>query len=96
MKCRVAAKIMEPTKGEQGNLKKNLLESKPGNTQSKENGKAEKNATDPEKQEEPGGEGRKVKVQFENACNRLGINPNLFFLKISLFVMYGGEMNQLV
>ncbi|KAL0273281.1 UNVERIFIED_CONTAM: hypothetical protein PYX00_005990 [Menopon gallinae] len=81
---------MDSNKDEQGNLKKNLQTTKLGNAQSKETGKTEKNGIDIEKHEEPGEKGKKkVKVKFENTCNRLGINPNLFFLKISLFVMYG-------
>lgn len=29
-------------------------------------------------------------------CRRHGINPNLVMLKITLFVMYGGEFNSIV
>lgn len=32
---------------------------------------------------------KKVKEKFDKTCSRCGINPNLLFLKISLFVMYG-------
>lgn len=32
--------------------------------------------------------------RFGEFCQRHGINPNLIMLKITLFVMYGGEYNR--
>lgn len=29
--------------------------------------------------------------KFDKLCYRYGVNPNLIMLKITLFVMYGGE-----
>lgn len=31
------------------------------------------------------------KSPFENVCKRLRVNHNLIMLKVTLFVMYGGE-----
>lgn len=31
-------------------------------------------------------------TKFQEFCRRHGINPNLVMLKITLFVMYGGEI----
>lgn len=30
-------------------------------------------------------------TRFEVYCKKLGINPNLVMLKVTLFIMYGGE-----
>lgn len=35
--------------------------------------------------------GEEKKTKFYKICTKCGINPNLFFLKMSLFVMYGGK-----
>lgn len=34
-------------------------------------------------------------TKFVDFCQRHNINPNLIMLKITLFVMYGGELNTL-
>lgn len=31
----------------------------------------------------------RVKIAFERTCLKMGVNPNLIFLKITLFAMYG-------
>lgn len=33
-------------------------------------------------------------TKFVDFCQRHNINPNLIMLKITLFVMYGGELRQ--
>lgn len=51
-------------------------------------------ADGPDKGIEVEDEGREgpIKAKFNNVCSRFGINPNLVFLKLSLFVMYGGKV----
>jgi len=34
----------------------------------------------------------RTKIVFDKLCGKVGINPNLFFLKVTLFAMYGGKL----
>lgn len=49
---------------------------------------AEKNEADDEAENADESPSR-IKKGFERVCLKIGVNPNLFFLKITLFAMYG-------